>query len=160
MCSLTEGRSTYEFPQPLLLQTKISQFVKCSSSCSQFLKFSSQRPHCLVIQWFKPKCTCKVCGSFAINSHSLNWNLTMWYVCSFLVCSFNLVSLWSTCWDTSQAAGNSTKSIFECAFVLWILRPCLEVVVYSHLLHFIFFSSRSLFSAWWAWYLDLALTKI
>ena len=130
--------------QWLLLQTKISHLVRCSSKCSELSKSSSQRPQCCFTERLSPKWICKVCGSFAMKSHSLHWNFTMWYVCSCFLCSLNFFSLSRTFSHTSQAAGKVKKSTFECAFVLWIFKPRLEVVVYSHLLHLIVFSSETI----------------
>ena len=86
---------------------------------------------------FSPKCTFKVSTSLAMNSHSLHWYFSLWYVCCDFLCFLISFSFCKTFSYISQAAGNSSKFMFEWTLELWIFNPCLDIVLYSHLLHWI-----------------------
>ena len=98
-------------------------------------QYLSQSLHCFLVECFIPKWTFKVSGSFSMKSHSLHWYLTKWYVCSFFLCFFITFSLSKTFSQTSQAAGNWSTFVLEWSLDMWILKPCLDVVMKSHFPH-------------------------
>ena len=85
-CNLIQNHAIW---YRIMLSVKTSQQARCFSNSSKFINSLSQRPQCLCVEWFPPKCTCKVCGSLAKKLHSLHWNFTIWCVCSFFLCCFS-----------------------------------------------------------------------